>query len=256
MTPPTADGLLYPARVAHRRRVAPLYRFVYRIFYLLVDIDQLDALNRRLRGFSVDRFNLVSLRTRDFGDGSGDLRGWAERQLAAAGIDLAGGRIRLLVLPRILGYGFNPISVWYCDHADGHTRAVIAEVHNTFGERHSYLLASGEGPFAYDQVQDKDKCFHVSPFFDLVGRYHFRLSPPETRLRVAIHETRDGTPIIDTVLAAERASLTSSNLLLHVLRMPWMTLKVIAGIHWEALKLWLRGARFHRKPAPPDNEIS
>lgn len=250
------DGALYPARVMHRRRVAPFYRFIYRIFYLLVDIDRLDALDRRLWGFSVDRFNWVSLRRRDFGDRSGNLRGWAEGVLAGAGIDLAGGRIRLLALPRLLGYGFNPISLWYCDHADGTPKAVIAEVHNTFGERHSYLLASDGGPFPYDQVQDKDKCFHVSPFFDLVGRYHFRLSEPGARLRVAISETREGTPIIDTTLAAERVQLTTGKLLLHVLRMPWMTVKVIAGIHWEALKLWLRGARFHRKPAPPPHETS
>jgi uncharacterized protein len=250
------DAALYPARVMHRRHVKPFYRFVYRIFYVLVDIDRLDAIAAGSRWFSVDRFNLASLRRRDFGDQSGDLRGWAERTLAAFNVRLAGGRIRMLALPRILGYGFNPITLWYCDHADGSPRAVIAEVHNTFGERHHYVLASDGKPLAYDAVHAKEKCFHVSPFFDLVGRYHFTLSSPDDRLRVLIHETRDDAPLMDATLAAERHDFTDRILLSHILRMPWMTVKVALGIHWEALKLWLRGAKFHRKPPPPDHETS
>lgn len=247
---------LYPARIMHRRHVPPYYRWVYRLFYLLVDIDRLDAVAAGLRGFSVDRFNLVSLRRRDFGDQSGDLRGWAERTLATHGVHLEGGRIRLLCLPRLLGYGFNPISVWYCEHADGALRAVIAEVHNTFGERHHYVLASGGAPLPYGAAVDKDKCFHVSPFFDLKGRYRFTLSEPGARLWVVIHETRDGAPLMDATLAAERKALNDVQLLSHVLRMPWMTVKVLLGIHWEALKLWRRGASFHSKPAPPEQESS
>lgn len=248
------DGALYPARVAHRRHVAPLYRFVYRIFYLLVDIDRLDALAQRLRWFSVDRFNLVTLRRGDFGDQTGDLRSWAERTVAAYDVSLDGGRILLLALPRVLGYGFNPISLWYCHHADGSLRAVITEVRNTFGERHSYVLASGGSPLPYDIEQSKEKCFHVSPFFDVAGRYRFRLSPPDERLRLVINETRGDAPLMDATLAAERHALTDSALLSHVLRMPWMTVKVILGIHWEALKLWTRGATFHRKPPKPKFE--
>ena len=250
------DAALYPARVMHRRHVKPFYRFVYRIFYILVDIDRLDDIARRTGGFSVDGFNLTSLRRRDFGDQSGDLRGWAERVLALHGVDLQGGRIRLLALPRLLGYGFNPISLWYCDHADGTPRAVIAEVHNTFGERHHYVLASGGERLAYDTPHTKEKCFHVSPFFNLDGRYHFTLSAPDARLRVAIHETRDDAPLMDAILAAERKPFSTSTLLSYSLRMPWMALKVMLGIHWEALKLWLRGARYHPKPAPPDHETS
>lgn len=251
-----AQAALYPARVMHRRHVPPFYRWVYRLFYLLLDIDTLDATARQLRCFSIDRFNLVSIARRDFGDRSGDLRGWVERTLAAHGVSLEGGRIRLFCLPKILGYGFNPITLWYCDHADGRLRAVIAEVHNTFGERHHYVLASNGAPLAYGEAVDKDKCFHVSPFFDLVGRYRFRLSEPGARLRVVINETRNGAPLMDATLAGERRSLSDVQLLSHVLRMPWMTVKVMLGIHWEALKLWLRGARFHSKPAPPRHESS
>lgn len=249
------DGALYSTRVMHRRLVAPYYRFIYRVFYLLVDIDRLDALAARLRWFSYNRFNVLSLRDRDHGDGSG-LRAWAERVLATQGVTLDGGRIRLLAFPRVLGWAFNPISLWYCEHRDGTLRAVIAEVRNTFGERHSYVLASGGAPWPYEQAIEKDKVFHVSPFFDRVGRYRFTLSAPEARLRVAIHETREGLPILDATLAGERRTLSDAAILGQVLRMPWMAVKVVAGIHWEALKLWLRGAKFHRKPEPVRPDVS
>ena len=251
-----AAGYLYPSQVMHRRLIAPLYRFVYRLFYLLLDIDRIDELTR-LRFFSRNRFNLVSFHDRDHGDGRpGGLRGWVENILKARGIALDGGRIRLLVLPRVLGFAFNPISVYYCEHQDGSPRAVIAQVRNTFGEQHSYLLASKNGPFSYEQEYDKDKCFHVSPFMELSGQYRFRLTEPGELLRVLIREFKDGVPILDATLAGERRAVTDTALLGQVLQMPWMTLKVVAGIHWEALKIWLRGARYVPKPPPPAHEVS
>jgi uncharacterized protein len=253
----TAPAGLYVARVSHRRRIAPFYRFVYRLFYLLVDIDRIDEVARGLRLFSHNRFNLLALHDRDHGDGTGGpLRRWAEAVLRRRGVELDGGRIRLLCIPRMLGFAFNPISLWYCEHADGRLRAVIAEVRNTFGEKHCYVLASGGAPLSYEEAWDKDKCFHVSPFFDLVGRYRFRMSRPDERLRVVIHESREGQPILDATLAAERRDLRDGTIVGQVLRMPGATLKVVAAIHWEALKIWLRGARFHRKPAPPEHEVS
>ncbi|HSW15533.1 MAG TPA: DUF1365 domain-containing protein [Solimonas sp.] len=248
-------GWLYPARVMHRRRIAPLYRFVYRLFYLLVDIDRLGELHRRYRFFSHNRYNLLSLRDRDYGDGR-SLRTWAESLLVAQGVVLDGGRIRLLTLPRVLGWAFNPISLWYCEHRDGSLRAVIVEVRNTFGEKHCYVLASGGAPLPYDALIEKDKCFHVSPFLDRAGRYGFQLSAPEARLRVAIHESRDGVPVMDATLAAERRPLSDAALLAQVLRMPWMAAKVVAGIHWEALKLWLRGAGYRPKPVQLPQDLS
>ena len=252
-------GAMYTATVMHRRRVAPLYRFVYRIFYLLLDIDRIDELDRSLRWFSRNRFNLLSFRDSDYADGAGSLRAWASRVLTQAGIDIDGGRIRLLTLPRLLGHAFNPISLWYCEHRDGRLLAVIAEVRNTFGEKHSYLLpapASSERASAYQWSQHKDKCFHVSPFFDLVGRYHFELASPGEKLMVRINETREGQPIFDASLSGEREALSDRRILQQVARMPWMTVKVVVGIHWQALKIWWRGAKFHPKPAPPRNQTS
>jgi DUF1365 family protein len=251
----TMDGALYVTRVMHRRLVPPRYRFIYRVFYLLADVDRLDALSARLRFFSHNRFNLMSLRDRDHGDGGG-LRNWAERLLRGQGIELAGGRIRLLAFPRVLGFAFNPISLWYCEHREGGLRAVIVEVNNTFGEKHSYVLASGGAPLPYELTMEKDKVFHVSPFLDRVGRYRFTLNAPDSRVRLAIHETREQQPILDATLAGERRSVTDAAILGQVLRMPLMTVKVVAGIHWEALKLWLRGARVHRKPEPLRPDVS
>lgn len=248
---------LYASRVMHRRLVAPHYRFVYRVFYLLLDIDRIDETARATRLFSHNRFNLLSFHDRDHGaQQAGALRPWAENLLMRAGIELDGGRIRLLALPRLFGFAFNPLALWYCEHRDGSLRAVIAQVRNTFGETHSYLLASGGRALPYGMPQEKDKCFHVSPFLDLVGRYRFTLDEPGERLRVAIRETREGVPILDANLAGERRAFGDAAIVKLVLALPLMTLKVVVGIHWEALKLWLRGARFHRKPAPPVGEVS
>ena len=257
MSDSSAAAYLYPARVMHRRLVAPFYRFVYRVFYLLLDIDRIDEAASRLRLFSHNRFNILSFHDRDHGAHQrGMLRQWAEKILGDANIELSGGRIRLLCMPRLFCYAFNPISLWYCEHADGSLRAVIAEVRNTFGEKHCYLLASSGRPMPYMQPYATEKCLHVSSFFDLSGRYRFTLSEPAGRLRILIHETRDGLPILDATLAAEQRSLSDGNVLKQVLLFPLMTFKVVAGIHWEALKIWLRGAQFHRKPDAPKLDVT
>ncbi len=258
--------MLYVFRVMHRRRVAPLYRFVYRIFSVLFDIDRLDELQRTHRWFSYNRFNLLSVHDRDHGRGEpGGLRRWAEEVCATQAIELAGGRIRLLAQPRMFGWAFNPVSFWYCEHADGSLRAVIAEVRNTFGEKHSYLLSSAtraDGaasaglPLPYGVVLEKEKCFHVSPLFDLKGRYHFSFTEPGERIAVRLDETREGAALIDTAMAGQARVFSDAMILRQVAAMPVQALKVLVGIHWQALKIWSRGARFHKKPKPPTAEVT
>lgn len=230
------------------------------MFYLLVDVDRLAELDRSQRWLSLDCFNLLSLRTQDYGGTLGP-RGWAEQVLATQGIALDGGRIRLLTMPRVLGHAFNPISLWYCEGSDGVLRAVIAEVNNTFGEKHCYVLASDGAPWPYGQVIEKDKRFYVSPFLDRRGRYRFVLGEPTERIRVAIHEYGLGDDgetraILDATLSGHRQALTDRAVLGQVLRMPWMTLKVVAAIHWQALKIWIRGARLFHKPEPLSPDVS
>ena len=264
-SPSSEAAVLYSLRVMHRRRIAPLYRFVYKIFSVLFDIDRLDELARRRKLFSHNRFNVLSVHDKDHGRGEvGGLRRWAEEICATQGIALDGGRIRLLAQPRLFGWAFNPVSFWYCEHAEGSLRAVIAEVRNTFGEKHSYLLsaaslsegASAGAALPYGVELQKEKCFHVSPLFDLVGRYHFTFDEPGDKFRVLLNETREGAPLIDTAMVGTAKPFSDAVILRQALAMPVQALKVLVGIHWQALKIWLRGARFHQKPKPPSAEVT
>ena len=176
---------LYVGAVMHRRLRPKVHQFRYRAFWLLIDLDELPVLTARLRLFSHNRFNLFALHEADQGDGSPTpLRIQAERLLSEAGIDIAGGAIRLLCMPRTLGYSFNPISIYFCHRPGGELAAIIYEVHNTFGERHSYV-ASVETKF--DEIrQSCRKVFYVSPFMDMDLTYHFRLTEPTERVAVGI----------------------------------------------------------------------
>ena len=184
MTGPV-ESCLYFGAVMHQRLRPRRHRLDYRVFAFYVDLDELPALDRRLRWFSHNRFNLLSLRETDHGDGQGDLRGWVGRELAQAGIDLAGGRVGLLCYPRLFGYAFNPLAVYFCFDRDGALAAVLAEVNNTFGDRHCYLArAPRDGGSTLRHACAK--ALYVSPFIGMDARYQFRVRPPAERLALAI----------------------------------------------------------------------
>lgn len=246
---------IYFTRVMHRRLFPVAYRFDYRVFSVLLDLDALDRLPRLL---SIGRANLFRFEPKDHGPRDGSpLRPWAERLLDEHGIDLDGGRIRLLCFPRVLGYGFNPLSLWYCEHSDGTLRAVLAEVNNTFGEHHFYLLAQGSEPIDWPLRSSAAKCFHVSPLMDMQGGYRFRLSRPDRHIAVLIrqHDEHGRLKLVATQ-SGEGMPLTDKALLRALLRTPLMTFKVMAAIHWQALKIWLGGARYFPKPEPPRQEVT
>lgn len=256
-----SDALtLYRGQLVHERRIAPRYRFSYRVFSLLLDIDRLDEADRRHRFFSHNRFNLIGFRDSDFGPKDGTpLRPWIDARLAEAGLDLAGGTVHILCYPRVLGYVFNPLTLWFCRHADGSLRAVLAEVRNTFGEWHGYLLHD-DGAALPERLRDAaPKIFHVSPFLPRDGHYQFRLQTPGARYGATVnwHDAdHPDEPALIAVQTGARCRGGDRGLLHVAVTVPFMTLKVIAAIHWQALKIWLRGGRFHRRPAPPDSEIS
>lgn len=252
-----AAGRVYFGQVMHRRLYPPRYRFAYRVFSLLLDIDRLEALEARSALFSHNRFNLLAFHDRDHGprDGSG-LRPWIEGVMHRHGIDLEGGRVELLCFPRVLGYVFNPLSIWYCRHRDGRLRAVLCEVANTFGERHGYLLHEGGAPMAWPVRQSRSKRFHVSPFIGMRADYDFRLSEPDERLAVTIREHGEEGLMLIAAQVGRARPFTTPTLLRALLALPLLTFKVMAMIHWQAMKLWLRGAPFHRKPPPPAEEIT
>ncbi|SDF78922.1 hypothetical protein SAMN05216241_102360 [Limimonas halophila] len=248
---------LYTGGIMHNRLRPFRHRFTARVASLYVDIDDLPALSRRLWLFSHNRFNVFSVHDRDHGprDG-GPLRPWAEAQLARAGIDLDGGSIRLLCFPRMWGYVFNPLSVWFCYHRDGGLRAVLYAVANTFGDHHTYLIPAGEPAPGEPLRQGCAKRFHVSPFLPLAGHYAFRVHEPGERLRLAIRYAVDGEDTLVATQTGRRRPLTDGALLGVLARTPAMTAKVMAAIHWQALHIWRKGASFHRRPAPPSEPVS
>ena len=248
----TARSSLYRGRVRHTRLRPFNHSFEYRVYYLMVDIDDLVGLDDRLRLFSIGRPTLFSLDTRLHGPGDGSpLRPWAERVLADAGIDLDGGRILLLTLPRILGYVFNPISVWYCYGAGDTLEAMIYEVRNTFGDRHIYVTRFEDG-----RTQQASKALHVSPFNDMNQSYRFVPLDPGERLTLSIEQS-DGQGIMFRAgMRLTRLELTDLNLMRLFITHPLLTLKVIGAIHWEALRIWLKGGTYHARPSPPSNTIT
>lgn len=247
------SSALYLGGVMHQRLRPRRHRLEQRAFWLLLDLSELDELDRRLRWFSRNRWNLFAFFDRDHGDGSErPLRGQVEARLAAVGVDLAGGAIRLLTMPRLLGYVFNPISVYYCHRADGRLAAVSYEVTSTFGERHCYDL-----PVADDGGEDAvfrqscAKALYVSPFLEMEMRYRFRGGTPAERVALTIGCDDAKGPLLTASLWGRRRPLADRALVQAALTFPLVTLKVVAAIHWEALILWLKGVpvTLGRKPA-------
>jgi len=239
----------------HRRLRPRPHHFRYRAFWLLVDLDELPKLSKGLTLFSYNRSNVFSLYDLDHGDGSATpLRAQVERQLGAAKLDTGGGRIRLLCMPRTLGYGFNPLSIYFCHRADGTLAALIYQVHNTFGGRHSYVI-----PVDSESGGVRQRCrkaFHVSPFMDMDMRYEFRVAVSDSSIAVGIRLGGKDGPMLNAALVGARRELTDRSLLRVALSVPLVTMKVIAAIHWEALRLWLKGIGFRRKPSAPAPKVS
>ncbi len=237
---------LWFGRTSHTREKPFKRSFSHRIAMLDVDIDRLAEADKLSKLFSVERGNFISFRATDHGprDAAVPLRAWAEMRLAESGIQLDGGEIRLLSFPRVLGYGFAPISVWRGFGPDGALRGAIYEVHNTFGETHSYVSTLNPA----DGRQTADKAFHVSPFFDVDGEYRFGLRNGEAMLALTVENIAvDGRHHVAS-LSVQPLPLTSARILKWLVTMPISGLGVMVAIHWQALLLWLKGARYRDKP--------
>jgi uncharacterized protein len=243
--PAEAAAALYVGAVMHARLKPMGHRFSYRVMSLLIDLDRLAEADRQSPLFGVNRAALYSFNETDHGarDGS-SLRAYAQRCAAERGIDLSVGRVLLLCYPRLLGYTFNPLSVYFCYRTDGALALLIYEVRNTFGEIHPYVL-----PVQLDQISDagvrqqQDKLFYVSPFVEMAMRYHFRVLPPDQQVKLRILETDREGPLLAATFNGRRRALNTMELLRAFFALPLVTLKIMAAIHWEALRLWLKGAR-------------
>ena len=243
-------------RVAHFRKRPARHSFVYPVFCLRVPLAKIDELSGPL--FGVDRFNLFSLRRRDFGPRDGtSLEAWARKILADGRVAEADGEIVLQAFPRMLGYAFNPIGIWYCHDREGKLRAVIAEVSNTFGEHHNYLVANADRrPITPGDWLTARKVFHVSPFCEVEGHYRFRFTErgEHHTARIDYHD-RDGLLLVTSISGDERP-VTTGLLARTFLAYPFMTLFVIGRIHWHALRLWAKRVPWFRKPEPPLQETT
>ena len=250
--------------VKHRRFRPAKNAFGYGVFTLSIPMRarRNDPSLLSKHGLRDNRFGLFSFFDQDHGLGTQDSLSWIEKILAENYIQNVDGEIWLQTFPRVLGYVFNPVSFWICTQANGQVQAVLAEVNNTFGERHGYLLHHNSGKaLRSGETLVSKKVFHVSPFCDVRGEYHFRFLFPQDSLskrnlvcRIELHE--DGAPLINTSISGLSQPLSKSALCLAFLRYPLMSLGVIGRIHWQALKLWLKGVPFHSKPKPPELEVT
>ena len=247
---------LYVGTVRHRRQRPVGNEFRYRTYHVLLDLDEVEELDRRVVGFGHNRAAVTTLHDVDhLGPARLPLREKLARWLAAQGVALPDGPVRLLTGLRVLGYGFNPVSWWFCHHADGRLALVVAEVRNTFGDSYSYLLDDLDVRADGTVRAHAPKVFHVSPFLGIEGlEYDFIFCPPDTG-RALVHMTvRDEQGVVlDATQDGRRRELTTRNLWRALLRHPHLPLRTIVLIHRQALRLWWRRVRFHRRPQPPDN---
>ncbi len=240
---------LYVGETSHRRFEPRPHGFSYRLFQLLIDVDRVDEAFIGLKLMRRGRTGFMSFEPRDHGDRrSQSLRPWVQERLAEADLPASAATIRLLCFPRILGFVFNPLSIFFVHAADEGLEAVIYEVNNTFGQTHAYVIPAGGGD---RQVQRAVKQLYVSPFYRVEGEYRFDIAAPGEAFDLRIVKIRDGRPDFVATQTAIRKTLTDQQLVSLFFSLPLMTLKVVAAIHWEALRLLIKGAPFGPRPPGP-----
>lgn len=240
---------LYVGSVMHARLKPFTHRFTYSVFNILIDIDRLDEASQKSWLFAVNKFAPVAFHEKDHGEEKQTgLSDYIRQRLKQAGTKEAPDCIQLLCYPRIFGYVFNPISIYYCSNK-GKLIAMVYEVRNTFGGKHIYVEPVEPKQLKISGLhQESDKLLHVSPFIDMKMKYFFRITAPKEKLSFRILETDQEGPLLSATLKVKSYRFTSIKLIKLLFLKPFLTLKVIAAIHFEALKLWLKGAKYHPNP--------
>lgn len=240
---------LYRGTVSHVRQAPKGHRFTYEVASLMIDLDDWEALGEVSPFLSVDRPGLMSVSRRDYMDGSdGAVKASLEALLIAHGISEPLDRARLFTYPRMLGYLFNPVSLYLCEDREGGSLATVYEVNNTFGERHHYVVPMRGRASA---MHGAEKVFYVSPFMDVSGRYRFRVLDRDHRFALAMESIDSDGSVLNASFKGRKQALTAAALRRVFFRFPLMTLKVTASIHLEALRLWLKGLRVYRHKSAP-----
>ena len=249
------NSSIYIGNVIHKRFKPKIHSFNYKVFSLLIDLSELELLDKKLKLFSYNKFNIISFYNKDHGPrDSSSLKNWVEDNLKKNNIDTNGIQIKLLCYPRIFGYVFNPLSVFYIYDKNLNLISILYEVKNTFGEQHTYIFKSDKNQNLIQHVCKKK--FHVSPFIEMDCTYFFRVLKPTNKISVIIDQHDNEGKILYASQDGTRIDLNNKNLILSYLKHPLMTFKIILAIHFEAFKLWTKGIKFIKKKIKIKNNIS
>lgn len=249
------SSCIYSGLVTHKRMKPKKHFFSYKTFSLLIDINEIIQLDKNIKFFSHNRFNILSFYNIDHGprDGS-SLKKWVEKTLSQSRINIEKGTIKLLCFPRFFGYVFNPLSIFYCYDKNSKLKAVLYEVKNTFNEQHTYVFRSSNRS---NLIHHKcEKKFYVSPFIKMKTFYNFRLSKPGDRVSVLIKQSDSDGLLLVAKQTGKKINLNSQNLFLEFIKHPLMTFKIIVAIHFEAFLLWFKGVKYVKRKFKIKNNLS
>jgi len=248
------NSIIYNGKVIHRRFKPKEHYFKYNVFSLLIDIDELEIIENKIKIFSYNKFNIISFFEKDHGPRDGtSLKEWVIKNLNDIGIDNDRIQIKLFCYPRIFGYVFNPLSVFFIYDENTRLISILYEVKNTFGEQHTYIFKTDDEKVI---VNDCTKKFHVSPFIEMECHYYFRVLKPSDKISVIIDQKDKDGKLLYASQDGKAKELNEKNLLVSFISHPLMTFKIIAAIHYEALKLWLKGIKVIKKKFKIKNNIS
>lgn len=249
---------LYSGSVYHKRHQPFEHDFRYKVFTFFIDLDALTQKNK-WRFLSYNRFNLFSITDKNHAKRDGtNIKSWIIETAQERGVDLSSGQIMMLTFPRILGWAFTPITIYFCYDAEKALKAILYQVKNTFGEQHSYFM-----PVLTEHLkaggwieQQCDKIFYVSPFIQRDCVYKFRLKEPSDTLDIAIHQFQPDGKILTATWDGRANPLNDGHMIRAFFSIPMQMVKIIVGIHWEAIKLWIKGAKYYQRPAPPEQDVT
>ena len=249
------ETCIYKGIVTHRRFKPKRHFFSYKTFSIFFDLDELKDLEKEVSIFSLNKFNLFSFYNKDHGDRDGsNLKSWVKNTLKKFNINFKISKIRLLCFPRIFGYVFNPLSIFYCYNENSELKAILYEVKNTFNEQHTYVFPVEKNSKII--TQNCNKRFYVSPFIEMETAYNFRLAEPKETLSIFIKQTDREGILLSACQIGRKEDISTKQLLINFLRHPMMTVKIIMAIHFEALRLWGKGVKLVKKNIKIKNDIS
>ena len=249
------ESFIYNGKVIHKRFKPKEHYFKYNVFSLFLDLDEINVINKKILFFSYNKFNLISFYEKDHGNRDGSsLADWVKKSLKTIGVNIENIKIKLLCYPRIFGYVFNPLSIFFVYDKKSNLIAILYEVKNTFGEQHTYVFKVNENnKFIKNNCEKK---FFVSPFMNIDSKYYFKVLDPNEKLSVVIDQRDKDGKLLFASQDGVKSNFTSKNLIFSYLRHPLMTFKIISAIHFEALRLWSKGIKLVKKKFKIKNNLT